>query len=167
MDSLPIMANAPLQPRRRISADAGCKRLFGEFLTIVANHPYRADFQQGAEQIGGTAMLHDSTANNTVNVHAGERNRFSGWLDTKPGTLMRSSCRNARNNPFTFSDLPVDRDVKIRVSLPDTEGMRLRAFNTCCMSFPIKNFAIFGGQEVFDDINVTRIHDLLIETANE
>jgi hypothetical protein len=90
-------------------------------------------------------MFDNPTVNDTVNVHAGEYHRFSGWLNPKPRSFMRSTCSNAGNHPFAFSNLQLDRNMKTWVSLSNAKNMRFDFFHTEDMSFAIVDFAIFGG----------------------
>ena len=160
-------ANASLQPRRRASADVGCQRLFGEVLAVIANCLYCPDLQQRAEQVGGAAVLHDSTINDTVNVDASEYDEFPSWLHSKPRAFMSSSCRNARNHPFALNDLLVDGDMKVRVGVSNTEGVCLSSFNADNVLLSIMDFTVIWGQEVFDLGNIPSINDLFIEATNE
>jgi hypothetical protein len=140
--------------------------LFGGTLTIGADYLYRADFQQRSKHVRSTTMLNDPSVNNAVNVNTRKRHGLTGWFDIKPNAFMRSSCCDARNHPFALGDLPLDRNMKIRVSLPDSENVRLGALNAYRMPLAIVDFGVLRGDQVFHQIDVSCVDDFFIETPN-
>jgi hypothetical protein len=89
-------------------------------------------------------------------------NGFARRFHTKPLSLARPSRGDAGDYPFPFHDLLVDRDLEVRVRLPNADDMRFGAFNTYGESFAVMNFAIIGGHKTLNQINIPRIHDFLV-----
>lgn len=80
---------------------------------------------------------------------------------------MRAPGRDAGSDPFAFRDLPFDRKMKIGVGLPDAKDVGLGTFNADGMSLTIQDFGICGGDQAFDQVDVTRVDDVLIVSPHD
>src|SRR5262245_3049446 len=85
-----------------------------------SNDTNRADLQQRLQRVGSPTMFHDATAYNAIYVDCSDFHGFACRPHAEPGPQMGALRCHLSHDPLPFSNLPIDRQVKVRVSPPHT-----------------------------------------------
>ncbi len=80
---------------------------------------------------------------------------------------MSAPRREARDYPFTFGDLSLDRKMKIGVSLSPAKDVCFGALNSHGMPLAVVDFFVFGRNEILYGVHFPRVDDLLIEATHQ